>query len=103
MTDAAQQLVAGRMARGIVHDFELIEIHEDQIAELAANFSAFPSLLQFRLEFSAIEQPREFIVSRLILQLIRQLERLGHVLNLEHGVKKIAGFGQHRREIDDDP
>ena len=87
------------MSRGIVNDLELVEVHEHQVTLFFAIRGALPCLLELRLECAAVEQVREFVVAGLVLELHRELHRLGHVLHLQHAVQETAVLGTYDREI----
>ena len=86
-----QQTVACRVAAGIVHDLELVEVHVDQCV-LASRRSArsFQQKMQLRLEFTAIDEPRERVVGGLIRQRAAQATLTTDIAEHHHRTSHFA-------------
>ena len=69
MSDALEQVVAFRMAKGVVDVFEAVQIDEHQCEAAPAALAAVGGLIQLLHEELAVGQIRERIVVRQVFQL----------------------------------
>src|SRR5574343_320595 len=69
--DLTQEFVTGKVAAGVVYRLETIQIDEEQAARVAAGLYADQAAFQTSLEFTAVEQAGQGIVTGLESQLCR--------------------------------
>ncbi len=83
--DAAQQLVAGQVAAGVVDQLELVQVHIAEGVGGALAGGLLQAALEVAVEGLAVEQPGGFVVAGLVGQLQRQQALVRHVLKHQHG------------------
>ena len=100
--DLAQHVVAGRVAAGVVHHLEAIEIEVAQRVRRIAGLRGVHGLLQPPLELAAIDEAGERVVARLIGHLAREAAQLAGVVQTSTKPRRILAVGLQRRDADFD-
>ncbi len=85
-----QQLVADAVAHRVVHDLEVVQVHEQHAGGRAVAPGRGELLRDPVLEQQPVGQPGQRVVEGLVLQLLLELALLGHVPHGEHQ----AGHGR---------
>ena len=79
-----QQLVADAVAHRVVHDLEVVQVHEQHAGGRAVRPGRGDLLRDPVLEEQPVGQPGQRVVKGLVLQLLLELALLGHVPQGEH-------------------
>jgi hypothetical protein len=102
--ELAQQLVAGDVAAGVVHDLELVEVDVEQRVMLVERLGALEQLLEKVLELAAVDQAGERVVAGVPGELLGEEARAGHVPEHQHRADHaaLAVADRRRRVLDDE-
>ncbi len=98
--DLAQHVVARGMAAGVVHHLEPIEVQIAQGMRDVSGLRRVHGFLQPPLEFSAIHQSRQGIVTGLIGHLTRQAAQFAGVVQHQHQSHDVLAVEAQRRDAD---
>src|SRR5690606_6799102 len=86
----AQQFIAGDMAAGVVDDLELIEIEIAQDAWISLVTARLQQQFETALEFGAVNQAGQGIMSSLIGQLAGEFPGCGHIPKREYRANQLT-------------
>ena len=88
--DLTQQGIAGAVPAGVVDDLELIQIETAQGIRGFVRLGALQGAFHAVLEFTAIHQSGEHVVTRVIAQTPVQLARFAHIMEHQHAARHRA-------------
>jgi hypothetical protein len=96
--DLAQELVAGRVAAGVVDELELVEVDVHQRVHALLGMREAQRVVQARLEVGAVDEPGERVVRRPVAHLACHAALVADVAEDEHRAQHPAVHGEDRRD-----